>query len=548
MFAQTASIVIFACILAIMAFFLIMQTIILRKGVIHERKTRRAQSGGIYTLLQDSLKNNGVVFYTASADKPYNITFITDNCKELSGYSAESIISGETTVKERIHPIDLDIVAAKHNEIYYEKKITLLFRFLTAKYEYIWLDAQIFLWQDEASGQPMIAGLLSAAAKDSNKQWEIQKSREYFRSLFEHAGVALMIVNRNGTVADANDTARALLGIYIFGYHVQNCFDAAGARFFEDAIISLNKADDGKKLFECTLIGKNRKNRYVHCVLNFLDEEKSLYMLQIIDITEYKNLLEQMKTLVAEETKRRLEGERLLEQKAKMAEIGEMIDAIIHQWKQPLSALFICAEMMKDDLEKETINRKDLEMNLEQITQQLTFMLVTIDTFRNFFKAKDSMETFSITAAIENVRLMLSGVFYHNNITVRLITDLNEEELIITGNMNEMQQVILNLLMNSKDAVTARREQENNPLLEGLVSIEITREERRQMMTFTDNGGGVPADMIDSVFEPYFTTKSAEGTGIGLHISKLIVSKYKNGNMAVRNVENGAQFVISMDV
>ncbi len=545
MIAQTISIVVLLILLAVVVFVIIRQSAAMRKLIAAKDKN----CGSPYAMFQDLFKNSALVFYTTTVDKPYNIVFTTENCKNLLGYMAEAFMSGEVTVNNLIHPEDIDMVITKHREmIRDDKTMGLHFRCKTADGEYIWLDEYIFLHKGVPGGQPLVMGFITNAIEDIHKQRELQKSREYFYSLFENAGVAILIVNRYGAVIDANEAACTLLNTSLFSQHIQNYLDSAGLKLFEDAVKACNEVGDNKNTFDCTLIPNNRENRYIHCVLNLFDQDKSLCMLQLIDITEQNAMFEQMKTLVAEETERRVEGERLLVQKAKMAEIGEMMDAIVHQWKQPLSTLFITAEMMKDDVEEEELNREELEISVKQIIKQLSFMSVTMDTFRNFFKAKGGIEKFNVTSAIENVRLMMSGVFYHNRITVQIITDLKEEDLIITGNPNEMQQVALNLLLNAKDAILSRREKEDNQLLEGAVIIGITREGSRLTIIFTDNGGGVPPSMISRIFDAYVTTKGSDGTGIGLYMSRLIISKYKNGNMTVRNVENGAQFIISMDV
>jgi signal transduction histidine kinase len=258
----------------------------------------------------------------------------------------------------------------------------------------------------------------------------------------------------------------------------------------------------------------------------------------------FKN--KKIKNLLAEETKHRMEGERLLMQRNKSSEMGNIMDAIIHQWKHPLSTLFFVAGIVKDDLEKDEFNREELLSNVTLMLEQIQFMTDTVNMFQNFFKNKQDIERFDVAAAINDVLSMFSCILKQNSIDARFETNLEKDDLIVTGNPNEIQQIALNLLMNSKDAILNRRKNLNNQILEGLVTIEIKKEERNLNIIFTDNGGGMPKNVISHIFDPYFTTKNIDGTGIGLYISKQIISKYKNGGMIARNTENGAQFVISI--
>ncbi|MBF0518022.1 MAG: HAMP domain-containing histidine kinase [Nitrospirae bacterium] len=120
--------------------------------------------------------------------------------------------------------------------------------------------------------------------------------------------------------------------------------------------------------------------------------------------------------------------------------------------------------------------------------------------------------------------------------------------LLADGFQNEYKQVILNILNNSKDAITSRKETDD--MMRGLIEIKIGNNAKRDkvIVSMLDNGGGIPDNVMEKIFEPYFTTKGETGTGIGLYMSKTIIETNMGGSLTIRNVNGGAEFMISMPV
>ena len=165
-------------------------------------------------------------------------------------------------------------------------------------------------------------------------------------------------------------------------------------------------------------------------------------------------------------------------------------------------------------------------------------MSQTIDYFRNFFSAEKETTEFKIHEAIVNALSFLEGSFQNPKIDVEIVAN---DDLVIHGYANELTQVILNILVNAKDAITERGIADPN------VSITIDSEDKCAVITITDNAGGIPAEIINQIFDPYFTTKGTQrGTGIGLFMSKAIIEKNMGGRLTVRNAENGAEFRIEL--
>ena len=244
-----------------------------------------------------------------------------------------------------------------------------------------------------------------------------------------------------------------------------------------------------------------------------------------------KGLKEKIKKALEENTKQ-LE---LLQQQSKLASMGEMLGAIAHQWRQPLNALGLNIQLLVDMAEDNNCSVETMEEFVERNMKTLLFLSHTIDDFANFFKKDKEKQIFSVKKAIENVINIQNAQLSHHNIK----TKIEGENFKIDGYPNEFKQVILNLINNAKDAIIL------NKTKNGL--IEIILDNKNRTITIKDNGGGIPKEILNRIFEPYFTTKEqGQGTGIGLYISKIIIDEHFRGLLSAKNVSNGAEFKVKL--
>ena len=253
--------------------------------------------------------------------------------------------------------------------------------------------------------------------------------------------------------------------------------------------------------------------------------EKQKYMIQQVEQTHY--LEKSIQEALAENT-RQLQ---VLQQQTKMAAMGEMIGAIAHQWRQPLNAVGLSIQNLEYDYKMGLIDEKFIEEYIEENTKTIEFMSKTIDDFRNFFRVDKEKKLFSIKEAIQETLRMQSAQLNNHHIKV-LLEGGDTEYLSLKG---EFQQVILNIINNAKDALLEK--QTDNP------QIKITIDKKH--ITIEDNAGGIPDDIIDRVFEPYFTTKEqGKGTGMGLYMSKMIIEENMSGALSVENKDGYTTFSI----
>lgn len=259
------------------------------------------------------------------------------------------------------------------------------------------------------------------------------------------------------------------------------------------------------------------------------NRELNKYSKEIEEIN--KNLEEKIRLAVDENTR----NLRILQQQSKLAAMGEMIGMIAHQWRQPLNALALSLQFLPEMFEGECDekNIKKLEEFVKSNMQTIQFMSNTINDFRNFFKQDKEEVEFDVSEAIQKVLEMQKAQLKDHNIEI--ITNL--KPIKIKGYKNEFKQVILNLVSNAKDALIKHNTQKP------FIKISDYENKNEVIITVEDNGGGVPENIMEKIFEPYFTTKEEQGTGLGLYMSNEII-KRMGGKIEVENTQNGARFII----
>ena len=220
------------------------------------------------------------------------------------------------------------------------------------------------------------------------------------------------------------------------------------------------------------------------------------------------------------------EQERFIHQQSKMASMGEMLENIAHQWRQPLSIISTAATGMK--MEKEFgVSKEESEMEkLTLINDSAQHLSKTIDDFRDFFKPDKKVEEFYVEDVFQQSMKILESKFKNRNIHI----EKNIFNTKVRGYKGELVQVFMNILNNARDAL------ESKTLNERFIMIDIFTEDKNVVIKITDSAGGIDENIIDKVFEPYFTTKhKSQGTGIGLYMSEEIITKHMNGKINVYN-------------
>ena len=251
-----------------------------------------------------------------------------------------------------------------------------------------------------------------------------------------------------------------------------------------------------------------------------------LHMQQNIDETMEKKEIEKENNRIKDA---------LLMKQSRFIEMGTMINNIAHQWKQPLNVIELCITDLTLKGMMGTVDLHYQDKLFKDIHNQVEFMSKTIDIFKNFLNNDQhdkSMEVFSLKKAIEDSMLLIGSTLENKKVSITFNLD---EKASAYGSISEIEQVILIIINNAIDALS------NN------ITIECTQEKTGNLLKIYDNGGGFSPEIIDRVFDAYFTTKhQSQGTGLGLFIAKMIVEIKLNGTIEAHNFNEGALFVIKL--
>jgi signal transduction histidine kinase len=228
-----------------------------------------------------------------------------------------------------------------------------------------------------------------------------------------------------------------------------------------------------------------------------------------------------------------------IQQQAKLAQMGELLSMIAHQWRQPLTAISAASENLKLKAILNGINNETIINATDDIDKYVSHLNNTINDFRNFYKMNKSVEITTLNELVEKSLNIIEDSITSNNI--KILKELNSSSKIKTY-ISEVTQVILSLLQNAEDILLEK--QINNPI----INIKTYEDDKTIYLEITDNGGGISSKILGKIFEPYFSTKHEKnGTGLGLYFAKRIIDNNCNGLLDVKNHSNGAIFTISFN-
>jgi PAS domain S-box-containing protein len=238
--------------------------------------------------------------------------------------------------------------------------------------------------------------------------------------------------------------------------------------------------------------------------------------------------------------------EQLLLGQSRLAQMGEMISIIAHQWRQPLSVVSMSAfsiqnkiDLQKFDCNDKTSQKKFLDFLQEEmrdINKYTQYLTGTIEDFTNFFRPNKQKESITLDKPIQKALNVLDSMIKKEDIEVKIDIETNKYINIYT---NEVMQVILNIIKNSIDNF------EEKKINEPQINITVKENKNKFTIVICDNGGGINEDILPNIFDPYFSTKSEKnGTGLGLYISKIVIENHSDGLLNVKNIKNGASFEI----
>jgi PAS domain S-box-containing protein len=476
--------------------------------------------------------------------------------KEMLGFAEHEIQGSLGEWENRVHP---DCLLKVHKDLkdYFDGKTESYkneHRVKCKDGSYKWvLDRGIITRRDSEGKPEMMVGTHSDINERKMTEQSLKDERNFVDTVFDTACVVMTVIDRNGSVMRFNKYAEEFTGYTLFEIQEPmfwKNFLKPEQRAGVDELFENAKQGKIKNRYENYWISRNGEAKLFDWSNSIINDAKGqmTHLVAIgIDITKQKEDEQSLKELnetleqkVQVKIDELLENEKLLIQQSKMAMMGEMIGAIAHQWRQPLNSLGLTIQDIVYAYKYGELDEAYLEKFKNEAMNTVQQMSRTIEDFRNFFSPNKKAEQFFVEDAIAETLKILESQLRVHSVAVLFDQNTTTKHSYVCFK-NELQQVLLNILANAKDALLEKEQKD------AFVKIDINGTDDALVITIEDSAGGIPEDIIDKVFDSHFTTKDeSKGTGIGLYMSKEIVEGHLNGNLSVTNSANGAVFMIRL--
>lgn len=457
-----------------------------------------------------------------------NSIYFSPRWKEMLGYSDDELVNEVPTWTERIHPDDAEATWANANEHinsateYYED----IHRLKHKDGHWVWILAKGKALYDSSGKAIRMIGTHT----DISEKKAIQLKAVHHKQIIEQIHDSVIATDLGGLITDWNSGSEILLGYRTeetIGKHISFIYLDEDLESLGKSITTLMKK--GENYASTRLVTKSKEVLHVDLSLSLLKDEND----KPIGMIGY-----------AKDISKRKQAEDALEQQSRMAQMGEMISMIAHQWRQPLNAVSLTASNLKLKFDFEEYDTKSQEgfeqcsqefsQGLDNIQEYIRTLSTTIDDFRNFYKTdKVSVNVKLEDIASKALKIIDSSLIAEN---VKITKEYNSDKTIELYE-NEIMQVILTILQNALDNFLEKS------IKEPFIKI-ITKD---RSISICDNGGGIPEDIIREIFNPYFSTKQERnGTGLGLYMSQTIIEKHHKGKLKAKNRDRGVCFTIEL--
>ena len=403
------------------------------------------------------------------------------------------------------------------------------------------------------------AEIAAVALKNGRTMKSLENSEERTRLIVDNALDAVVTMDGNGKISGWNRQAEAIFGwprSEIVGHKLSSKIIPKKYREeHEHGLKHFVETGEGavfNKRFEFTAIHRDGHefpvelsisppgrlgesfffSAFVHDITERKRVEDDLYARQ----QEIERFNSELEKRVQDELQKGRQKDLIMMHQSRRAAMGQMIELIAHQWKQPLNAINIILYNIRDCMEDKKISINEIDDFIVNGENLIKKMAMTIDDFKDFFKPNKKKKKFVVNQVVKDTLSLLNASFKYDNISVSVKEE--DEEIIAYGFPNEYSQVLLNILDNAEDAIIEKGG-------EGKIRIEIKNKNNYALVKIKDNGGGIPKDILDKIFDSYFTTKkNGKGSGIGLYMSRVIIEEHMDGKIEVQNRKDGAEFRI----
>ncbi len=454
--------------------------------------------------------------------------------KEVIGKNAHTLFhshSFNSNMKQKDCPIFNEVM---NNNFFYSKKE--YFMNSKGKSFPVSLKSRIIIRSDDDME-------IITSFSDISIQKALEDESALLMKALESSINCILITDKDGNVEWGNKAFEELTGFEINEIKGKNPKEfISSKKQNEEFYTDMWETILNKKPWKGELINKKKDGTLYDeelIITPVLDEDN-----EIVNFIAVKEDITQKKLMFLEKEAK----DKLFFQQSKMAAMGEMLGNIAHQWRQPLSAISTAATGTKLQKEMNVLTDSDFDYAMDLINNSTQYLSHTIDDFRSFFDVKNSKESkFFILDSIKKVLNLVSSQFVSKEIEI--IKKI--QNVAIVSLENELIQVLLNILNNSKDALVKLKDEEK------LLFINTYVKDKKLIVEIKDNARGIKEELLEKIFEPYFTTKhKSQGTGIGLYMSQDIIRNHLDGEILVENETyeykgmkyKGAKFTIIINI
>jgi len=484
----------------------------------------------------------------------------SDELYRICGVSQETFTPTADSFLDLIHPDDrpamqtwIDACSAG------EKPGELVFRIVWPDGTVRTISGRGELVPDSEDGEIHLTGTAQDITERKEAEEALARSEGAFRATFEQAAVGMARVATDGRWLQVNQRLCDVVGYppdELLALTFQEITHPHDLDAGLDSVRQVLAGDLDTYSREMRFIRKDGSIVWINFTMGLVRDDAGApaYSICVVEeITKRKRAEEALaeKQLLLEETNQYLEQrvaesvldsrkkDQILIQQGRQAAMGEMIGNIAHQWRQPLNTLGLIVQELLMTYGQDEFYKESLEANVKKAMGLISHMSKTIEDFRNYFRPEKEKMPFSINEAVATTLSLIEPSFKNLDIDVEVI---EKDVADFNGYANEYSQVLLNILLNSKDAFA-----ESDTVRQRVIVITIFKENSRSVVTVADNAGGIPEEIIGKIFDPYFSTKGPDkGTGIGLFMAKTIIERNMGGRLTARNTADGAEFRIEV--
>nr|WP_022850342.1 cache domain-containing protein [Limisalsivibrio acetivorans] len=428
--------------------------------------------------------------------------------------------------------------------------------------------------QEEVAEHKLTSGELFSSKEEAVKQNElISGLYQRFKNMFlDHQAIMLLYEPETGDIVDVNMAASEFFGYPREQFKRMNVRDIStmNSSTLENTFRKIDKTGIKGIIVKDRLADGDVRDMEVHA--SPVRFEKGVYHFAILhDVTEkikyeqdLRDLNANLEKRVEEETWKRREQEQLLIQQTKMSAAGEMLSAVIHQWRQPMAALTGYIQDIEDAIDFDQLDEEYLRESVAKCMGQLNYMSQTIDDFRSFLTPSRVKTDFNLREMLVETVKIVAPQLEKDRIRLLITCSENTDQEVygrcdlchhnieeacifistfVSGYPNEMKQVVLNIIHNAREAVLANPEEGD---FNGTILLKMEKYDHTVSLSVEDTGQGISEDNLGKIFLPYFTTKGRGGTGIGLYMSKSIIENHMKGKLEYHSGEKGAVFIITL--